>query len=297
MSNMIRPSEPSKEDCCNSGCNPCIFDVYEKQLKIYEKLKEKNEISLQSVNGISQLEYTMFYVTDTVNVCDSHKLISFKRFNNDHIKIFWNPGDHFLLKYSINGTSCTRAYTPIKVREYLLNDCDFFIILKEYKTGLVSKFLYNLDKGDKTLWRGPYGNYEIVPNKYRRIIMVAQGTGIAPFISIIDNILNNENDMTKLYLFYCCSSYEVILFRNELYNYKSFWNFTYTIYLSSCMETEVCKYQEPINYGKLKHNNLNVLEPFTSSDQVLLCGSKHFMEEYKYILNSKGVLSNNTILF
>ncbi|CAB3243841.1 unnamed protein product [Arctia plantaginis] len=34
---MEKPVEPNKEDCCNSGCNPCIFDIYEKQLKIYEQ--------------------------------------------------------------------------------------------------------------------------------------------------------------------------------------------------------------------------------------------------------------------
>ncbi|CAH2266936.1 jg8840 [Pararge aegeria aegeria] len=37
-------------------------------------------------------------------------------------KVWWRPGDHFLLKYtSENNASCTRAYTPIKLKQYALS--------------------------------------------------------------------------------------------------------------------------------------------------------------------------------
>ncbi|XP_050685664.1 uncharacterized protein LOC126980114 [Leptidea sinapis] len=38
---MEEPIEPSKDDCCNNGCNPCIFDVYDMQMKLLRKSKEK----------------------------------------------------------------------------------------------------------------------------------------------------------------------------------------------------------------------------------------------------------------
>jgi hypothetical protein len=30
------PTEPALEDCCRSGCNPCVFDLYEQALERYE---------------------------------------------------------------------------------------------------------------------------------------------------------------------------------------------------------------------------------------------------------------------
>ncbi|KPI98017.1 NADH-cytochrome b5 reductase-like [Papilio xuthus] len=295
---MKQPVEPSKEDCCNSGCNPCIFDVYEKQLRKYEIFLTHNELPVTTENGILQLEYTKFFVHNIYLICDSHKLITFKKLRQEKDKhlVQWNPGDHFLVKYFSDNTVCTRAYTPIKLKESKDN-FDFSIIVKLYNSGLVSKYLYNLQKGDETLWRGPYGSYEIITNKYKRLIMLAQGTGIAPFISIIDSILSDEEDMTRMFLVYCCSSIDVILFRNELYNFKSFWNFTYKVFLSSPSDHKNTKYQEPINNFKLKCEDLVTLKPFTCNDQVLLCGCSDFMEEYKGFFKSEGLLLDNIFLF
>ncbi|BBU29526.1 hypothetical protein BTHE68_32600 [Burkholderia sp. THE68] len=30
------PERPLPEDCCQSGCNPCVFDLYEEALERYE---------------------------------------------------------------------------------------------------------------------------------------------------------------------------------------------------------------------------------------------------------------------
>ena len=31
------PVQPELEDCCRSGCTPCVFDLYEQALERYEK--------------------------------------------------------------------------------------------------------------------------------------------------------------------------------------------------------------------------------------------------------------------
>ncbi|WP_085488376.1 oxidoreductase-like domain-containing protein [Paraburkholderia susongensis] len=30
------PVQPDLDDCCHSGCNPCIFDLYDEALERYE---------------------------------------------------------------------------------------------------------------------------------------------------------------------------------------------------------------------------------------------------------------------
>jgi hypothetical protein len=33
----VPPVQPELEDCCNSGCNPCIFDLYQEALERYRE--------------------------------------------------------------------------------------------------------------------------------------------------------------------------------------------------------------------------------------------------------------------
>jgi hypothetical protein len=32
----LPPTRPSMEDCCRSGCDPCVFDLYEEAMERYE---------------------------------------------------------------------------------------------------------------------------------------------------------------------------------------------------------------------------------------------------------------------
>ncbi|XP_028168953.1 NADH-cytochrome b5 reductase-like [Ostrinia furnacalis] len=293
---MNRPVEPNKEDCCNSGCNPCIFDVYEKQLLLFKKYQEGDNISESLlVNAISQLNYTQFKLVDNTELCEAHKRLSFKLSSpENNFKVVWKPGDHFLFKYTEEeNPSCTRAFTPLKEKNN--TEIDFFIIVKRYDKGVVSNYLYNLKPGQETLWRGPYGAYEIIQNKFNRIFMIAQGTGITPFMSIIENIIENEDDMTKLILLYCCHNVNSIPLRNELYSMKCYWNFSYTIFLGESNYNEIYKYQEPIINHKLRPDDFLQFVPFSENDQFLLCGSTNFMDYYKLWLKTQEV--NNVFIF
>ncbi|WP_244817195.1 oxidoreductase-like domain-containing protein [Caballeronia sp. Lep1P3] len=31
------PERPSPDDCCRSGCDPCVFDLYHEALERYER--------------------------------------------------------------------------------------------------------------------------------------------------------------------------------------------------------------------------------------------------------------------
>lgn len=42
----LRPQEPSPSQCCGSGCKPCIYDVYEKELAQWERAKAMQDKSL-----------------------------------------------------------------------------------------------------------------------------------------------------------------------------------------------------------------------------------------------------------
>jgi hypothetical protein len=40
---MTPPVEPELEDCCRSGCTPCVFDLYAEALERYEAWLARQE--------------------------------------------------------------------------------------------------------------------------------------------------------------------------------------------------------------------------------------------------------------
>lgn len=296
---MIRPIEPAKEDCCNSGCNPCIFDVYENQLKLYERSLKDNTIVKPTDNAISQLKYNSFIVLCNHTLDSNHRLIAFKTSTNKNEKqVWWNAGQHFLYKYTdSNNKQYTRAYTPLVLKGVInVEEFDFMIIVKNYMTP-VSSSLCSLNVGDITFWRGPYGSYEIISNKYKRLIMIAQGTGIAPLYSVMNEMLLNDEEYTKIILLFCCRNVDEILLRKEIHNLASYWNFTYKIYIGNISSPVQRYYKEPIESHRLKEDDLVVYEPYTTDDQILLCGSSEFMTYYRQLFSSKNISEENIVLF
>jgi hypothetical protein len=45
----VPPVRPELEDCCRSGCTPCVFDLYEEALERYEKALAAWEAARQAV--------------------------------------------------------------------------------------------------------------------------------------------------------------------------------------------------------------------------------------------------------
>ena len=50
----IKPVEPSIDECCGTGCRPCVFDIYESKLEKYEENLDRltKELNL-SISGSS----------------------------------------------------------------------------------------------------------------------------------------------------------------------------------------------------------------------------------------------------
>lgn len=45
-----KPLEPSDEDCCGTGCVPCVFDTYEDKMKKYKVWLAKQNIAEEDGN-------------------------------------------------------------------------------------------------------------------------------------------------------------------------------------------------------------------------------------------------------
>lgn len=266
---MSQQIEPDPSDCCGSGCDPCIFDVYE-QFRNNKKTSEK------STNCISGTKYTTFVVKNVKKLTENAYVYTFsykmEERSDDDVSLSFNPGQHFLVRSEDpNGSGSkyfTRAYTPISNS----TDLSFDVLIKLYRGGKMSEYFRWLRPGDETLWRGPYGSYEI-DYSLKNLLMICQGTGIAPMLAVIETLLKNEFCETAIKLLYSCNP---PYFHNELYRLAAFWNFSYELFGNNFQP----KYNEIVHNRRLASTDIETYLTDIDHDrfQVVVCGSDSFSE-------------------
>ena len=71
--------------------------------------------------------------------------------------------------------------------------------------------------------------------QYERMLMLAAGTGIAPMAQLIQAILSNEREEGRVRLLYACKTYDDILMKQEIEEWRRFWNFSAVFVLSQVL--------------------------------------------------------------
>lgn len=298
---MEPPLKPDESDCCNSGCNPCILDIYEDQLKKYlNNLKKYEEENCRNFkNCICPSSYSSFQFVSKERHTTNAYLFKFKycsKTNCHDKKLFYEPGQHFLLK----GRECssdkefTRAYTPIPYGEN--DNLSFTILVKLYEKGKMSSYLRCLKLGQETVWRGPYCKFSIDFN-LKNMLFIAQGTGIAPIFAVIKEMLPIDSCETFLHLLYCCTDINEIFLRNELYCLKDYWNFNYEVFLKNSNNI-IPKYKEVIHERKLQKGDIELFIENKKKDiQIVICGSKAFENNILDCTLSCGIENYQVFVF
>jgi len=138
------------------------------------------------------------------------------------------------------GELISKSYHPIS----LDTDTGFVdFLIKIYKDkldnsntyGLFSNYLANLEKGQIVQLTGPYGNliykepghFEIIEKdgkkrekKFKKLAMIAGGTGITPMFQLVRKIATNNNDATAISLIYASKTVEELTFCNDLSEFE-----------------------------------------------------------------------------
>lgn len=296
------PEKPSESDCCGSGCSPCVFEVYEKLLENFRTGVSTCSASSNATirhDLLSPLKYKPFTLVSIEKVNRNSNLYCFKPFTNsfpegedsevdscDEICGFlsYNPGQHIIMTNSVekieNLLSISRAYTPTSVAKMKKN-CHVLFLIKLYENGAMSSFINQLSINDVVFLRGPFGDFNHVPNS--KYLMICSGTGLAPVISIIEIILSDEYDETLMRLCFACSTLEDIYFREEIRQFSKYWNFEAHIYLSNESDDQISKrsaHNENIYSQKI---TLDIIKGkiFSVAHRVLICGSDSFNKDMK----------------
>lgn len=296
-----KPRAPNPRDCCGSGCCPCVHDIYEEDLKAWKKeckrIQRKGqdeEATCGNAFAVQPDKWNEFEIVQISEINTNTYLYTFKLENNQCLGI--DIGQHIILKQNVNGKPVTRQYTPVTDIE---QRGSFQVLIKIYPTGKVTQVIKGWKVGDMVPWRGPFGRFRYKANHYKRIIMLAAGTGIAPMYQIIQAIVENEEDETVVKLFYGSKSFSEILLREELSNFCQFWNFTMCHYLSNEEDMNKKMYREEALSRRMSKSD--VCEELTNvpidSTLVLICGTKSFDKDMVNAAKDAKVPDKNIFKF
>lgn len=154
------------------------------------------------------------------------------------------------------------------------------LCVKLVKKGLASEYISKLKKHDKVELFGPLGKFKVSKkSKNKNLIFIANGVGIAPFISMISDLLSSEFNK-KIILISGFRNKEKILYKKQLENLKKkYSNFDFFVVLSK---------QKNSNY-KHKGYVQDFLEKFIPENfkgDFYLCGFKKMINSVKKRLHN-----------
>mmetsp|Transcript_1438 Transcript_1438/g.3349 ORF Transcript_1438/g.3349 Transcript_1438/m.3349 type:complete len:377 (+) Transcript_1438:193-1323(+) len=166
---------------------------------------------------LSASEFRPFSVLKVTRVSHNTKLLRFEVPHGRSLGL--SIGRHISVKAEVDGSKVVRAYTPCS------KPCQlgyFDLLVKSYEHGKLSPHLHKLRPGSVLEIRGPVGRFQYVPNQYRRVGLIAGGTGLTPCLQVVRCVLEQPSppgqpkDVTCFTLLFQNRSEEDVLLRETL---------------------------------------------------------------------------------
>lgn len=105
---------------------------------------------------------------------------------------------------------------PYSIASPPRNDPDFELCLNRVKGGFVSNYLCDLELGSVVDFKGPYGSFIVTKPIDRDLVFLATGTGVAPFRSMLMDLLAKETEPShEVWLIFGVRFVEGLLYREE----------------------------------------------------------------------------------
>ena len=246
------------------------------QCKVKENIKiEIPEEFLDIKEYLSSVEFIK-------DLTPSIKHLKLKLSSDEEIN--FKPGQYVQLKapkYKGNNEEVFRAYSIVS-SPYDKKHIE--LVIGYVPEGICTTYVHNFLKvKDKAVFNGPYGDFYYHDNQ-REMIFVAVGTGMAPIVSILHHL--RENNISRKATFYFgARNVEDLFFLEEMkYFEENLYDFKFIPCLSRAKEED--------GWNGEKGRVTNVLEKYLNNIdniEAYLCGSPVMIDSVVKILKDKGL--------
>lgn len=171
------------------------------------------------------------------------------------------------------------VYRPYNICSAKTKTNEFSIVVNTSRPGQGTEFFLKVGVDDTISFIGPSGRFNFHTPGNKKLLFIATSSGIAPFISIIqNNVTKFPNNMFNL--LFGVRTKEDVLFHDWLKQMSENKNFTYKICLSG---------EKSINNNNFYLGRVTKLLENVAVDgaDYYICGSPEMVEDAKRIINTK----------
>lgn len=166
------------------------------------------------VDPLSPKEFRPFHVIQQYDESHDTKVLRFALPEGD-MTLGMTCASCILLRFTNDeGKEIVRPYTPISS----LDQQGYFdLMIKKYPNAQMGTFLFNLKKNQTVDIKGPFEKIKVKTNQWKRIGLIAGGTGITPCYQVAQHVMKDPKDETQVDLIYANKTKADVLLGNELH--------------------------------------------------------------------------------
>ncbi|KAJ5281542.1 hypothetical protein N7478_006914 [Penicillium angulare] len=180
-----------------------------------------------------------------------------------------------------------RPYTPISALDQP-GSIEFMV--KQYPNGKASTHLHSLQPGDTLTFAAALKGFSWVPNQFKQVHLIAGGAGITPIYQLLQGILNNPEEKTKVNLVFGVNTEQDLLLKEELEQYKERFpdRFNYSFAVSSLTEDTKSLHKGYVNEELLR----GVISQTSKDTKVFVCGPPAMESSLVGSRSTPGILAH-----
>jgi ferredoxin-NADP reductase len=217
------------------------------------------------------------YSVKSVDKYANHLVLSLLSKNNKDTFKF-TPGQYATISFKRNG-----RWSPARCFSMTNSPASEVLRFAMRPNGRFTSLVKNLDEGTLVKVQGPYGSFNIDPDYDKEIIMLANGIGITPFVSMLEDAFKTKLK-NRITLLYACRNNEDIPFFKELLKLsKTMPNFQVIFFVSRGSDDQEKRISQVVK------------EQF-SGYSYFICGSNTFTESFDKYLRSQSVEEDRIII-
>ena len=213
-------------------------------------------------------------VTVRAKDCKSYTLVPDEERGTNALAYF-GAGKYLTVFETIEGMPVTRAYSISSSPKDSLEG-KYVLTIKLVDGGLMSKYIFdNWEVGTKVEVSAPSGNFEYQPIRdAKKVICIAGGSGITPFISMANAIADGDEDF-EMTLLYGSRNVDNILFKDEL---KELEEKCDKIKVVHFLSDKYAKIPRGCRKGFIDAKRIKELAPKDEPYSIFICGPQQMYE-------------------
>ncbi|MDO5717920.1 MAG: FAD-binding oxidoreductase [Tissierellia bacterium] len=246
------------------------------------QLKVKEDIEIEIPEELFNVREYDTEVVNVIQLTDTIKQLRFKLPDGEKVK--FKPGQYVQLKAPAYEGSDDEVYRAYSIASSA-NDDEHLELLIGYTGGIATTYVhYHLSEGDTVNINGPYGDFYYKEDDGGKMILVAAGTGMAPILSILYHMRDNDIKREARFYFGAKTPDDLFLLEElekleeDLYDFK---------FMPTLSRTT-----DEMNWNGDKGRVNNSIEKYVEQDgnyTAYLCGSPVMIDSIVESLNKKGI--------